>query len=325
MKRFALVTLCLLFVSSAWAADQSRMRNISIHMENDLFAGTDKDYTHGTKINYVSPDMETWRLPDTLREFGAKLPMFLHEGYTNNIGLSIGQNIYTPSDIEVSELMEDDRPYAGWLYGEVSWHHKNEVNLHKLMLTLGVVGSESLAEEAQTIVHEWTGSQDPKGWRHQLHNEPGLILSYIHKKRFALHEDMADFIPAITLNVGNVLTSAEANMTIRGGYNVPADFHSNRIGASGYAKALEERKEFSIYAFATAGGRAVARDIFLDGNTFRDSHSVDKKPLVGEVELGIGVRYRSCLLTYTQIFRTKEYDSQEFAPQFGSLGLSFWF
>ncbi len=34
-------------------------------------------------------------------------------------------------------------------------------------------------------------------------------------------------------------------------------------------------------------GRVVARNIFLDGNTFADSRSVDKEPVVADLLLGI--------------------------------------
>jgi lipid A 3-O-deacylase len=38
---------------------------------------------------------------------------------------------------------------------------------------------------------------------------------------------------------------------------------------------------FGWCLFASFEGRAVARNIFLDGNTFTDSHSIDKKTFVG--------------------------------------------
>jgi len=38
-----------------------------------------------------------------------------------------------------------------------------------------------------------------------------------------------------------------------------------------------------MYLFAFVDGRAVGRDIFLDGNTFTDSHSVTRKTFVGDL------------------------------------------
>jgi len=45
------------------------------------------------------------------------------------------------------------------------------------------------------------------------------------------------------------------------------------------------------YVFAGVEGRAVARDIFLDGNTFQKSPSVDKEPLVGELAVGAALLF----------------------------------
>lgn len=36
--------------------------------------------------------------------------------------------------------------------------------------------------------------------------------------------------------------------------------------------------EWEAYVFAGAEGRGVASNIFLDGNTFEDSHTVDREP-----------------------------------------------
>ncbi|RPJ22911.1 MAG: DUF2219 family protein, partial [Desulfobacteraceae bacterium] len=66
-------------------------------------------------------------------------------------------------------------------------------------------------------------------------------------------------------------------------------------------------------------------NVFLDGNTFTDSHSVDKKPFVGDLQTGLVVQYDRFRITYTQIFRTKEFDGQEDGDIFGSVSLSYQF
>ncbi|MBW2561068.1 MAG: DUF2219 family protein, partial [Deltaproteobacteria bacterium] len=40
---------------------------------------------------------------------------------------------------------------------------------------------------------------------------------------------------------------------------------------------LSRPRRFGFHLFLAANGTAVAHNILLDGNTFRDSHSVDKK------------------------------------------------
>ena len=80
--------------------------------------------------------------------------------------------------------------------------------------------------------------------------------------------------------------------------------------------------EFSWYLFAGLDGRAIARNIFLDGNTFRDSHDVDKKILVGDANVGLAIGYDDYRLSYTLNYRTKEFDGQDDPSIFGSISLT---
>jgi hypothetical protein len=72
-------------------------------------------------------------------------------------------------------------------------------------------------------------------------------------------------------------------------------------------------------------GRAVLRDIFLDGNTFADSHSVDKKYFVADLAGGVAIYFEQFKLTWTQVLRTKEFDGQPDDHEFGSLSLTFFY
>ncbi|MBS29221.1 MAG: hypothetical protein CL566_09925 [Alphaproteobacteria bacterium] len=68
--------------------------------------------------------------------------------------------------------------------------------------------------------------------------------------------------------------------------------------------------------------RGVARDIFLDGNTFASSHSVDKKHFVGDAQLGFAAIYHGVRLAFTQVFRTREFGGQSQSDRFGAVSLS---
>ena len=80
---------------------------------------------------------------------------------------------------------------------------------------------------------------------------------------------------------------------------------------------------FSAYAYASGEARAVARDIFLDGNTWRASHSVEKRPLVADLSLGFVLHWPSFQLAYTQNYRTKDFYGQARRDVFGSVAFSF--
>ncbi|MFN2357515.1 MAG: lipid A-modifier LpxR family protein, partial [Desulfotignum sp.] len=114
----------------------------------------------------------------------------------------------------------------------------------------------------------------------------------------------------------------------RMGYNIPMDFGSDVIRPGAGVSAPESNfgyhniPIFGVHLFAGARAEAVLRDIFLDGNTFTSSHSVDKKPLVAEFSAGIAATYKRIKLTYRHVFRTKQFDNQSRGHVMGSLALT---
>ncbi len=85
----------------------------SFSLENDIFAGSDSDYTNGVRFAYVSPESH---VPGWLERTADALPFFDETG-RKRWSFAFGQNIYTPSNISTSLPQPNDEPYAGWLYG----------------------------------------------------------------------------------------------------------------------------------------------------------------------------------------------------------------
>jgi lipid A 3-O-deacylase len=76
-----------------------------------------------------------------------KLPFVNEPGFQHAVSFSIGQNIYTPEDLERSDLIQDDRPYAVITYLAIGLHSKNSHRMDSLELDLGIVGPYSYAEQ----------------------------------------------------------------------------------------------------------------------------------------------------------------------------------
>ena len=72
----------------------------------------------------------------------------------------------------------------------------------------------------------------------------------------------------------------------------------------------------------TSDARWVVRDITLDGNTFRNSHSVDKRPFVGDIGYGVAVMRGKWKFALARYHRTREFDGQKETPVFGSFTIS---
>jgi hypothetical protein len=69
----------------------------------------------------------------------------------------------------------------------------------------------------------------------------------------------------------------------------------------------------------------VLRDIFLDGNTFKDSHSVSKEPFVGDLIVGASLILNRFKISYVQVSRSKEFKKQDSESSFGSISFSYSF
>jgi len=312
----------------------------SLFFENDLFANTDENYTNGTKLSMVSPDLGRFeeQIPDWAAGFAGVLP-FVNvapvegEVVQKNVGISLGQKIFTPGDIATSDLIEDDRPYAGWLYLGFALHSKTETQLDTVELQLGIVGPASFAETAQKFVHETRKLQRPNGWHHQLGNEPGINWVYEHKRRLFYTDNMGgglggDFIGRAGFSLGNVSTYANVGAEARLGWNLPKDFGTPTLRPTGNimaARRPDQRFAFSFYSFAGVEGRGVLRDIFLDGNTFSDSHSVNRKPWVGDLYAGFSFDIKKIKISYAQVFRTKQFEEQDDEHTYGSITATYFF
>lgn len=307
--------------------------SVGFWIDNDLFGGgTDRYYTNGFQFYYFSGDRPAHGNIDWL---AAMVPWIGPQG-VRRYGFALGQNMYTPSDITRRVPNPDDRPYAGWLYGRVSLISEVPRHVDRLELDLGVVGPASLAEQTQKAVHRIVpGARWPEGWDTQLRNEPGIVLSYEHvwrdERPTRLGPFETDFSPHVAFSAGNVLTFAAAGATVRLGGNMPAPVGALVMRPTmsiPYQEGTDRqagRPAFSWYLYASAEARAVARNIFLDGNSFVESPSVDKNPLVGGFQLGLTLRYGSFGVTYAQNFLTPEFKGQKSLTNYGSLRLSYQF
>jgi hypothetical protein len=328
--------LIFFFPGFAIAKSPSELQTFQVFFENDLFGDTDKYYTNAVQLTWLSNDLKRYkddvRLPEWTFPVIQAIPFSGDPDSTHNIGIILGQQIYTPSDIQVTTLIENDRPYAGYLYGGLALHSKTKTVLDTLEITMGVVGPAAKSEFSQNKVHELRDIPTAKGWDNQLHNEPAFGLSWQRKWRLHTYEFFDfleyDLISHSGLTLGNVRISGFAGGEIRFGYNIPLDFGSDIIhaGAGISAPVLENTTsdwtDFGSHIFLSSQIEAVGRDIFLDGNTFESGPDVDKKPLVADFSAGYAFSFDTIKLTYRHLFRTEQFDGQKQGQVIGSLTLT---
>ena len=313
--------------------------SMSFYEENDMFGGTDQHYTNAFKLSILSKDLNKYAHNETVDTyFPWLLPLIKQAPFVNdtdrthNIGLSLGNDMYTPVDTHAANLIQDDRPYAGWSYVSLALHAKNATRLDTFETSVGVVGPSAHSDLIQDSWHDLINKFRSEGWDHQIHDEPGLLVTWQrHLRRvhpLSRQGWSADVIRHFGGALGNVHTYANAGGLVRLGYHLPQDFGVSLIrpGAAVPAPSGDDdprlSKGWGVNAFLGVDGRAVGRNIFLDGNTWRASHNVSKKTFVADVYGGLSLILGSYTLTYTHAFRSEEFNGQKDPQIFGSMSIS---
>ncbi len=303
--------------------------------ENDSLVHGDKHYTQGLYASlFAAQGAGADRWFDRMRAVADTI-MLPAEGGRLYFGGFIGQSIFTPEDRLLVPPDETDRPYAGWLYGGVSLYRDTGRTLDRATLTLGLVGPGAGARRVQNGWHDLTnpfiGAPQVRGWPYQLKNEPGIVVSEERKWRFAtsLGPFEADVLPEANVSLGNILTYAGAGAMIRFGQHLRVDWGQPRIqpalAGTDFVNPDALRRGPAWYVFAGGEARAVARNIFLDGNTFESGPSVDKKPVVADFTAGAALVTRALRLGVSYTYRTEEFDRQHGANNFLAINLSILF
>ena len=337
---FSVTLLCYVLYytpGTAWGEEGNPWSH-SLYFENDLFTGTDSNYTNGVKYVLISPDLsprakEMGNIPKKVLGYIHKIPFIRNTPAqtSHKVEFALGQNMYTPSDISLHGLIENDRPYAGWTYFATAYHNKSDLSpqrsvMDTVELQLGMIGPASLAEESQKFIHRLRDIGMPNGCDHQLSNEPRVVMAWQRKRLYHPVEQGFgwDTIFHSGFTLGNVSTYVNGGVEFRLGWNIPKTFGVSLIRPGGSTR-MNQSQHPGVYLLGAVDGRWVVRDIFLDGNTFTDSHSVDKKAFVGDFAAGVALNYNRFMITLTQVLRTRRFEGQPDSHSFGAVCVSWFF
>lgn len=302
------------------SAPASAPHTLSLRIDNDAFDfwmapwnRPDEEYTSGVHITYDGGDAPRWAR-FALKSRGACTTA---TSSCRSGGVEIGQDIYTPSvSLQDPHAGAGTRPNAGWLY--VSQHAAalDAAASRDFSIALGVTGPPSLAQTTQRLAHDVAPAFNrPTDWSREIEFEPGLIAKYEMKHRFAAVDATGtgiELVPRLSGSAGNILTLAEAGFQTRLGWHLAHPWLPTPGG-------------FGLSLLAGAFGQGVARNIFLDGNTFASSPHVGHEPFVGGGEAGIELRYGGARLSYRAVSQTREWSGGPRWHPWSSLAGSFTF
>lgn len=337
-QRSAAIAALLLFCAPNIARAETlenipSARAIGLYVENDARTvggpGSDQAYSNGLRLSYVYARGES---PSWAEFFADRSETFRRERDKAlvNYSVSLAHQIFTPENKVRTDLIEDDRPYAAWLSLSFGANLRTPSHGHFIELSLGTVGPAAGGQAVQNEFHRIIKRPEAGGWEHQLKNEPTLQLAYQQRlKFFELGEPgnkTFDVIPYFGGMLGNVMTSAHFGGVIRFGTQIPDDLGPTRPSSSDGDSFLAPNvtsvgtpERWSLYAFAGARGVATARNLFLDGNSFTESHRVHKYPLTAETEFGLGLQRQPLSLIWRFVTRSPEFKERGRFNSFGSV------
>ncbi len=314
-------------------ADAADKGVFSIAVENDsLSSGADRNYTSGIKLAYVSQVDEVPGFLSGTRS----LTRAISGSDPDFWGVAFGQSIFTPEDINANPAPPDQHPYAGWLYMQIMVGAEEDREdgrdpryLDTYELEFGITGPSALGEEAQRGIHQVLGAPDPQGWDSQLNDEFAFAVSFDRRWRppwARLSTEVGglefDLTPNAGVTLGTLRTEARAGVAARIGWRLDNDYGPPRVRPSLSGVEHFSGGPLSWQVFAGIEGRAVAHNLFLDGNTFEDSASVDRRPLVADFQTGFSISAGDWRLAYTYVWRTEEFETQPTRQDFGALAIS---
>jgi hypothetical protein len=304
----------------------------SISWDNDLLVGSDKGYTNGGRLSYLSASAEINNC-DVCLARGARnamdwLPVIGRTGNDHALTFSLSQLMVTPENLQESDPIYKDLPYVGYLSASITLWSQSSDSLTGYGIGLGVVGPNSGAEATQKWVHKLTGSTNPKGWNNQLGTDVIGELHAFHAQRLfrenigsGIHQEMA-WVTGGTLS--NFVSSGELGMSWRIGTNLPANIIPDYSGASsaiGLPGSLDASGSgWSV--FIGVGMEFIAYS-YLEERSGR--YDYDQRPVVGQGSVGVGWHSPGIQMAITLRATTSQNERNKDSLSFGTVSAAYRF
>jgi lipid A 3-O-deacylase len=251
--------------------------SISLNIDNDIFTNTDYYYTHGSSISITGLSHRFYRALPGLGLYS-----------DDSFGISLHQDLFTPINPEATDVVPNDRPFAGMLY----FRFKKQSVLPKSRIQLrsewviGTIGPSSLGEKIQQSIHEL----EPTGWAYQIQDDLLLNLN-LELEKAIIADEFFEVSAAAGIKAGSMNTGALASAKIVTGKLNPRN--------NPYIQSFKEKqddKNFYYHFFVSPSLHFVVHNASLNGGWINSSNPHSFKhseimPLVGSVQAGLCLSY----------------------------------
>ena len=236
---------------------------LALDFDNDILDYTDRFYTNGIKIDLVTPGLQGNPL--------CRLMVPYRRGGRNYYGITLVQNMYTPSTTKIGGILYGDRPYSAYLFFGTFKISLDPVRHVKQTseLDFGIIGPNSYGEWVQRSFHKSVPTNsEPLGWEYQVRND--LVLNYSLKMEKGIwNSKNADAILSASAEAGTLYTNLGGGFLFRTGWLNP--YFSNIGVARVEALRKPGLRKFQFIFFVSGSGKLVGYDATLEGGVFNRS------------------------------------------------------
>ena len=282
----------------------SREKFLRISFDNDILDYTDRFYTNGIRFDYINPIFQQFPL--------TKLMVPYWRSGTNYYGISLVQNMYTPSTTKVEGILFGDRPYAAYLYFGTFKITNDPVKRFRQTseLDIGVIGSYSFGEYIQKSFHnEVPTNSSPLGWEYQIKND--LVLNYyLSYEKGIYNRRNIDINLNGTGSFGTLYTNISGGFLFRTGIQNP--YFINLGQAKRKTNKENKLRNTQFVFFITSRGKLIGYDATLQGGFFNKSseytiNSSDISRIVFQGSAGITLVYSGIRFDIEQFILSPEF------------------
>jgi hypothetical protein len=269
---------------------------ISFRWSNDVIFETDYYYTNGLRFEFYFPFLESNPVNYIL------LPS--PDNSLKYYGLTLTQDLFTPTEVTDTVLFKADRPYAAYiLLGSEKTTYDSDKNLRIYSaLELGIIGESAYGKETQNGIHDWLPTTSTYfNWLNQIKDD--FAINYTAEIEKGFWEDNWFNVNGIaSTKLGSPYTWFDAGFTARAGRYDHA-YHPDF--------AMSSNDEWQAYLFADLRGRFVLFNATLQGGLFNNNsiYTVDAiEHLVGDFSAGITAIYKYVKLDFGIHHVTPEFE-----------------
>jgi lipid A 3-O-deacylase len=272
---------------------------LSFTWDNDIFVGEDDGYTNGGFWTWFNtgrrdgkPPEPSWLLKPLLWSMPEEAdPVYRVNSHT------FGHMMMTPHDVTRAEPDPDDLLYAGLVYYLNGHLRVYESYADLAGVTIGLVGPKSGADTLQKFIHKRLGDSDePQGWHTQLDNEVVFRLSRTRVwRRGVSRTGRGDLLFVGGVDVGTLESSLDGYLIFRYGADLAASYATAAYHGNRAINPVALNGGWHVYA--GVGAHYIGNQIFTDGNTFRESRSIEVDPAKFGYVVGFAYSWRNFTAT----------------------------